>query len=153
MPRGSDGLLLDIENWFWTKLHNPLNLRLISRKKTKKMAVTRLERKGRKNKNVAKNRVATMKRLNTVPTIKNVDIEEIKAEFAKKAKSKKEEPKAEKAEAKKEAAPKAEKAEAKEAPKKAAPKAEKKETAPKAEKKETKKAAPKKAAAKKKEDK
>ncbi|MEM8939499.1 MAG: hypothetical protein AAGC64_09165 [Bacteroidota bacterium] len=48
------------------------------------MAVTRLERKGRKNKNVAKNRVATMKRLNSVPSIKNVDIEEIKKEFANK---------------------------------------------------------------------
>ena len=95
-------------------------MRFISSKKTKKMAVTRLERKGRKNKNVAKNRVNTMKRLNAVPSIKNVDIEEIKAEFAKKAKSKKEEPKAEKA------APKAEKA----APKKeAAPKAEKAEVA------------------------
>ncbi|MEM6814404.1 MAG: hypothetical protein AAF600_08425 [Bacteroidota bacterium] len=48
------------------------------------MAVTRLERKGRKNKNVAKNRVATIKRLNRVPSIKNVDIEEIKNEFASK---------------------------------------------------------------------
>ncbi|MEP3575729.1 MAG: hypothetical protein ABJN25_18405 [Ekhidna sp.] len=154
---------------FWTKLHNNLNLRLISRKKTKKMAVTRLERKGRKNKNVAKNRVNTMKRLNAVPSIKQVDIEEIKAEFANKAKSKKEEPKAEKAAPKKEIAPKKEaapKAEVADAPKKevkkAAPKkkaepkakvAEKKEAKPKAEKKETKKAAPKKPAAKKKEDK
>ena len=69
------------------------------------MAVTRLERKGRKNKNVAKNRVNTMKRLNAVPAIKKVDIEEIKAEFAKgskaapkataKKKAKKEEPVAE----------------------------------------------------------
>ncbi|MEQ8239322.1 MAG: hypothetical protein RIA69_08915 [Cyclobacteriaceae bacterium] len=46
------------------------------------MAVTRLERKGRKNKSRAKARVATIKRLNTLPTIKNVDIEAIKAEFA-----------------------------------------------------------------------
>lgn len=46
------------------------------------MAITRLERKGRKNKNVAKNRVNNIKRLNTIPAIKNVDIEEIKAGFA-----------------------------------------------------------------------
>ncbi len=57
------------------------------------MAVTRLERKGRKNKNVAKKRVNTMKRLSTKPVIKNVDVEAIKAEFesgaAKPAKAKK----------------------------------------------------------------
>lgn len=57
------------------------------------MAVTRLERKGRKNKNVAKKRVNTMKRLSTKPVIKNIDIEAIKAEFesgaAKPAKAKK----------------------------------------------------------------
>ncbi|MDG1104868.1 MAG: hypothetical protein P8N26_01770 [Cyclobacteriaceae bacterium] len=52
------------------------------------MAVTRLERKGRKNKNVAKNRVATIQRLSFVPVIKNVDVDAIKKEFdAKKAKS------------------------------------------------------------------
>ena len=45
------------------------------------MAVTRLERKGRKNKNVAKKRVNTMKRLSTKPVIKNIDVEAIKAEF------------------------------------------------------------------------
>ena len=45
------------------------------------MAVTRLERKGRKNKNVAKKRVNTMKRLSTKPVIKNVDVDAIKAEF------------------------------------------------------------------------
>ena len=51
------------------------------------MAVTRLERKGRKNKNVAKNRVATIQRLSFVPVIKNVDVDAIKKEFdAKKAK-------------------------------------------------------------------
>ncbi len=50
------------------------------------MAVTRLERKGRKNKNVAKNRVATIQRLSFVPVIKNVDVDAIKKEFdAKKA--------------------------------------------------------------------
>lgn len=68
------------------------------------MAVTRLERKGRKNKNVAKKRVNTMKRLSTKPVIKNIDIEAVKAEFesgaAKPAKAKKEKaPKAKKAEA------------------------------------------------------
>ena len=45
------------------------------------MAVTRLERKGRKNKNVAKKRVATIQRLSFVPVIKNVDIDAIKKEF------------------------------------------------------------------------
>jgi len=45
------------------------------------MAVTRLERKGRKNKNVAKNRVATIQRLSFVPVIKNVDVDAIKKEF------------------------------------------------------------------------
>lgn len=61
------------------------------------MAVTRLERKGRKNKAVAKKRVNTMKQLNSLPSIKNIDIEAIKAEFAKKKEKpvKKEKPKAE----------------------------------------------------------
>ena len=45
------------------------------------MAVTRLERKARKNKNVAKKRVATIQRLSFVPVIKNVNIEAIKNEF------------------------------------------------------------------------
>ena len=45
------------------------------------MAVTRLERKARKNKNVAKKRVATIQRLSFVPVIKNVDIDAIKNEF------------------------------------------------------------------------
>ncbi len=52
------------------------------------MAVTRLERKARKNKNVAKKRVATIQRLSFVPVIRNVDIDAIKNEFnAKKLKS------------------------------------------------------------------
>ena len=52
------------------------------------MAVTRLERKARKNKNVAKIRVATIQRLSFVPVIRNVDIDAIKNEFnAKKSKS------------------------------------------------------------------
>ncbi len=48
------------------------------------MAVTRLERKGRKNKARAKARVKRIKSLNFAPVIKNVDVEAIKAEFAKK---------------------------------------------------------------------
>ena len=92
------------------------------------MAVTRLERKGRKNKNVAKNRVATIQRLSFVPVIKNVDVDAIKKEFeAKKAKpavkaEKKEAVKAEKVE--KTVAVKAEKSVKAEKPAKAkAPKA------------------------------
>ncbi|WP_421889018.1 hypothetical protein [Marinoscillum sp.] len=91
------------------------------------MAVTRLERKGKRNKSRAKNRVSKIKQLNAMPTIKNVDIEEIKKSFeaapkpAKKAEAKKEEAPEVKAEApvkeKKAAAPKAEAKEAK--PKKA----------------------------------
>ena len=45
------------------------------------MAVTRLERKGRKNKAVAKKRVKTMQQLGAKPVIKNIDIEAVKAEF------------------------------------------------------------------------
>lgn len=102
------------------------------------MAVTRLKRKAKRNKARAKVRLAEIQRLNKVPTLKNVDVEAIKEEFAKnpkKATAKKEEVKEEKAEA-----PKAEK----KAPAKA-----KKEEAPKAEKKAP---AKKKAAPKKKED-
>lgn len=49
------------------------------------MAVTRLERKGRKNKSRAKARVQRIKHLNEAPVVKNVDVEAIKAEFAKKS--------------------------------------------------------------------
>ncbi|MDH5607975.1 MAG: hypothetical protein OEY56_00720 [Cyclobacteriaceae bacterium] len=49
------------------------------------MAVTRLERKGRKNRVVSKKRTTNIKRLSSKPVIKNVDIEAIKEEFAKKA--------------------------------------------------------------------
>ncbi len=97
------------------------------------MAVTRLERKGRRNKSRAKNRVNSIKRLSAVPTIKNVDIEEIKKSFEKAP--------AKKAPAKKAAAEKAEEAPAKEdkAEVKAPAKEEKAEAktkaAPKAEKK------------------
>lgn len=48
------------------------------------MAVTSLKRKDRRNKTVAQNRIAEIKRLTLTPTIKLVDIEEIKASFAKK---------------------------------------------------------------------
>ncbi|MFA0960645.1 hypothetical protein AB9P05_02445 [Roseivirga sp. BDSF3-8] len=66
------------------------------------MAGTSLKRKARKNRVVAKRRQDEMKRLNTKPVVKQVDIEEIKKEFAaksgKKTKSEKKEeaPKAEK---------------------------------------------------------
>ena len=89
------------------------------------MAVTRLERKGRKNKNVAKNRVATIQRLSFVPVIKNVDVDAIKKEFdAKKAEPAEKAEKAEKVE--KTVAVKAEKNIKAEKPAKAkAPKAKK----------------------------
>ncbi len=45
------------------------------------MAVTRLERKGRRNISRAKNKVISVKRLNAMPVIKNVDIEEMKKSF------------------------------------------------------------------------
>ena len=119
------------------------------------MASTRLVRKALRNRTVSKRRVSAIKRLTSKPVIKNVDIEQIKEEFAnKKAKPVakkeapvKEEPKAAqevaetpKAEAKKPAkanteAPKAEKEEKKAAPKKASAK---KAAAPKAEKKASK---------------
>ena len=136
-------------NSVWTKLLNPVNLHL-NFNDDRRMAVTRLERKGQKNVSRAKARVQTIKRLRAAPVIKNVDIEAIKAEFAKK-KSGKAEKKVEakveevkaveveetpKVEEKKKAAPKAKKEETapKTEKKAAAPKAEKKEAAPKAEK-------------------
>jgi hypothetical protein len=106
------------------------------------MASTRLVRKALRNRTVAKRRVSTIKRLTSKPVIKNVDIEQIKEEFAKKKATpaaKKEVPvkEAPKAVEKTVEAPKQEKA-----PKaKATPKAE--ATV------EVEKAAPKKAAAKK----
>ncbi len=103
------------------------------------MASTRLVRKALRNRSVAKRRLSTIKRLINKPVIKNVDIEQIKEEFAKKKAT----PVA-KVEAPVKEAPKpAEKAA--EAPK--AEKAPKAKAAPKT--KEEKKAAPKKAAAKK----
>lgn len=52
------------------------------------MAVTRLERKGRKNKARANNRLVHIKHLNWKPAIKQVDVEAIKAEFAAKKEAK-----------------------------------------------------------------
>lgn len=46
------------------------------------MGVTRLKRKDRKNKAVAKNRVIRAQQLSSKPVIKNVDVEAIKESFA-----------------------------------------------------------------------
>jgi pimeloyl-CoA synthetase len=48
------------------------------------MASTKLVRKAQRNRAVSRQRRNTIKRLTTRPVIKNVDIEEIKEEFAKK---------------------------------------------------------------------
>ncbi len=53
-------------------------------KQLKIMAVTALKRKDRRNKTVAQNRIAQIKRLTLTPTIKLVDVEEIKASFTSK---------------------------------------------------------------------
>ena len=47
------------------------------------MAVTRLKRKGKRNIVKAKNKKKIIQRLKAIPVIKNVDIESVKAEFAK----------------------------------------------------------------------
>ena len=47
------------------------------------MAVTRLKRKGRKNRAVAINKQEAIKRLTAKPTIVKVDVEELKASFSK----------------------------------------------------------------------
>lgn len=49
------------------------------------MGVTRLKRKGLRNKIKAKKRIEGIKSLTHLPPIKNVDVEKIKAEFAEKA--------------------------------------------------------------------
>jgi len=54
--------------------------------KNRTMAVTRLKRKGRKDKAVAAVRRQSLKIQNFQPVIKNVDIEKIKEEFKSKAK-------------------------------------------------------------------
>ncbi len=52
------------------------------------MAVTRLKRKGLRNKANSAKRTGAIKRLTSTPVIKNVDVEAIKEEFAKKGGSK-----------------------------------------------------------------
>ena len=118
------------------------------------MASTRLVRKALRNRTVSKRRVSAIKRLTSKPVIKNVDIEQIKEEFAnnkakpvaKKEAPVKEEPKAAqevvetpKTETKKPAKAKVKAPEAKEEKKVAPKKAPaKKAAAPKAEKKASK---------------
>ena len=62
------------------------------------MAVTRLKRKGLRNKANSSIKTATIKRLTATPVVKNVDVEAIKAGFSKKGASKSA-PKAKKEEA------------------------------------------------------
>lgn len=50
--------------------------------KIKKMAVTRLKRKDRKNKARANNKQRIIKQRLATPVIKNVDVEALKAQFA-----------------------------------------------------------------------
>ena len=61
------------------------------------MAVTRLKRKGRRNKTNSLKRTTAIKRLTATPVIKNVDVESLKEGFAggskKDAAKKQEEPK------------------------------------------------------------
>ena len=45
------------------------------------MAVTRLKRKGKRNKVTSKKRTTSIKRLTATPVIKNVDVEALKAGF------------------------------------------------------------------------
>lgn len=66
------------------------------------MAVTRLKRKAKRNKSKAAARQARIKRLNTQPVIKQVDIEAIKEEFGSKGKATKKAAKKEEAETKEE---------------------------------------------------
>lgn len=58
------------------------------------MSTTTIKRKALRNRVKARNRKSAIKRLSTKPTLKNIDIEEIKASFTKKT-TKKETPKAE----------------------------------------------------------
>ncbi|MFT6054657.1 MAG: hypothetical protein ACJAXX_002673 [Roseivirga sp.] len=82
------------------------------------MAITRLKRKARRNKQRSAGRVLKIKQLTQTPVLVNVDKEELKASFAPVAQTE-EAPKAEQVEAKTEEAPKAKKvkAETEEAPK------------------------------------
>lgn len=52
------------------------------------MAVTRLKRKGKRNKAVAGQRLSSIKLLTATPVIKNVDVEALKAGFSGKGESK-----------------------------------------------------------------
>jgi len=52
------------------------------------MAVTRLKRKGRKDKSKSKVRLLSLKNLNFKPVMKSVDVEKIKEEFKQKAAAK-----------------------------------------------------------------
>ena len=88
------------------------------------MAITRLVRKAKKNRVVSKKRVTNIKRLTKTPVIKNVDIEQIKAEFANKKAQPVAKKEAVKAESEVVETPKAEKP-----VKTAAPKAAKKDSA------------------------
>ncbi|MBA4849135.1 hypothetical protein [Emticicia sp. BO119] len=47
------------------------------------MAVTRLKRKAKRNQAIAKNRIAEIKRLSLKTDVQAVDVEALKAEFAK----------------------------------------------------------------------
>lgn len=114
------------------------------------MGVTRLIRKGRKNRAKSASRRFSLKHLTATPVIKNVDIEELKKQFgAGEKKAKKEKPAAAEASVPEEVTPVAAETTAEEvkekAPKKPAAKKETSETA-----EETK--APKKAAKKASED-
>lgn len=60
------------------------------------MGTTTIKRKALRNRVKAKQRISSIKRLTSKPTLKNIDIEEIKSTFAKKA-PKKETPKVEEA--------------------------------------------------------
>ena len=66
------------------------------------MAVTRLKRKAKRNKSRAAARQARIKRLNTQPVIKQVDVEAIKEEFGSNGKASKKSAKKEEAETKEE---------------------------------------------------
>ena len=48
------------------------------------MGVTELKRKARRNRAIATNKVTAIKQLTRKPTIKNVDVDAIKASFAEK---------------------------------------------------------------------
>jgi hypothetical protein len=61
------------------------------------MTVTRLKRKGKKNRVVSKARIASIKALTAKPVLQNVDIEAIKEEFKKNLAEKDASPKAKKA--------------------------------------------------------